>query len=112
MTRRFLAIAGDSMYASDEDGNLIKTNKATGVIAGSYPLRAFSVRVSNDRTDRIYMATESGLIITLRQKGDTLPVFHKFPDRLPILPLVEPEEGSNAEAKPAADAAADGNATN
>jgi len=115
---RFLAIAGDAMYASDEDGNLIKTNKATGVIAGSYPLRAFSVKVSNDRTDRIYMATESGLIIALRQKGESLPTFHKFPDRLPILPLVEPEEGTTEEAKPAdeakpaADAATDDNATN
>ncbi|RLS44222.1 MAG: pyrrolo-quinoline quinone [Planctomycetota bacterium] len=115
---RFLAIAGDAMYASDEDGNLIKTNKATGVIAGSYPLRAFSVKVSNDRTDRIYMATESGLIIAPRQKGESLPTFHKFPDRLPILPLVEPEEGTTEEAKPAdeakpaAEAATDDNATN
>ena len=109
---RFLAVAGESMFASDEDGNLIKVSRANGAITGAFPLRAFTVRVSNDRTDRIYLATESGLIIAMRQQGETLPVFHKFPDRLPILPLVEPEEPAAEEAKPATEAGAEGNTAN
>ena len=109
---RFLAVVGESMFASDEDGNLIKVSRASGAITGAYPLRAFTVRVSNDRTDRIYLATESGLIIAMRQQGETLPVFHKFPDRLPILPLVEPEEPATEEAKPATEAGDEGNTAN
>ena len=109
---RFLAVAGESMFASDEDGNLIKVSRANGAITGALPLRAFTVRVSNDRTDRLYLATESGLIIAMRQKDETLPVFHKFPDRLPILPLVEPEQPTVEEAKPAAEAGTDGNTAN
>ena len=109
---RFLAVAGGAMFASDEDGNLIKVSRANGAIAGSLPLRVFSVRVSNDRTDRLYLSTDSGLIIALRQKGELLPVFHKFPDRLPIVPLVEPEEPAANEAKPATEAGTDGNTVN
>ncbi|MEK6262954.1 MAG: PQQ-binding-like beta-propeller repeat protein, partial [Planctomycetota bacterium] len=109
---RFLAVTGGAMFASDDEGNLIKVSRANGAIIGSHPLRVFSVRVSNDRTDRLYLSTESGLIIGLRQKGELLPVFHKFPDRLPIVPQVEPEESAAEEAKPAAEAGADGNATN
>ena len=55
-------------------------------------MRLFSVRVANDRTDRIFMSTESGLVIALRKRGETIPIYHKFPDRLPILPEVTPEE--------------------
>ena len=109
---RFLAVAGESMFASDEEGNLIKVSRANGAITGSFPMRVFSVRVSNDRTDRLYLTTESGLIIAMRLKGETLPIFHKFPDRLPILPLVEPEEPAAEEAKPPAEAGTEGNTAN
>jgi hypothetical protein len=72
-------------------------------------MRGFSVRVANDRTDRIYMSTESGLIIGLRKRGETIPVFHKYPDRLPIIPEVTPEVPAAPEAAPdaASDAATD-----
>ncbi len=109
---RFLAVAGGSMFASDDDGNLLKVSRANGAIAGAFPLRTYTIRVSNDRTDRLYLATESGLIIALRQKGELLPIFHKFPDRLPIVPLVAPEEPAAEEAKPATEAGTDGNANN
>jgi hypothetical protein len=100
-----VSVTGPAIFASDDDGNLIKVSRDTGAILGSLALRAFSVRVSNDRTDRLYLSTESGLIVALRQKGELLPVFHKFPDRLPIVPLVEPEEPSTEDTKPTTDEA-------
>jgi outer membrane protein assembly factor BamB len=109
---RFLAVAGGSMFASDDEGNLIKISRASGAIEGAFPLRVFSKRVANDRTDRLYLCTESGLIIALRLKGESLPIFHKFPDRLPIVPLVTPEESTVEEAKPAAEAGAEANPAN
>jgi outer membrane protein assembly factor BamB len=98
----FVAVIGDAVFASDADGNLIRATRAEGGISASMPMRAFSVRVSNDRTDRIFMATDSGLVIGLRKRGETIPVYHKFPDRLPILPEVAPEiaEPPAAEAAP------------
>lgn len=98
--REFIAVAGDAVFTSDDDGNLIKVTRSNGAISGSFPLRAFTLRVSNDRTDRIYMSTESGLVIALRLRGESLPVFHKFPDRLPIVPEVEPEEPAATESQP------------
>jgi outer membrane protein assembly factor BamB len=98
----FVAVIGDAVFASDADGNLIRATRAEGGISASMPMRAFSVRVSNDRTDRIFMSTDSGLVIGLRKRGETIPVYHKFPDRLPILPEVAPEiaEPPAAEAAP------------
>jgi len=87
----FIAVIGDAVYASDVEGNLIRASREDGGISATLPMQQFSVKVQNDRTDRIFMSTESGLIIALRNRGETIPVYHKFPDRLPILPEVEPE---------------------
>jgi outer membrane protein assembly factor BamB len=101
----FVAVIGDAVYASDVDGNLLRASREDGGITATLALRAFSVKVSNDRTDRIYMSTESGLVIALRKRGETIPVYHKYPDRLPLLPEITPEEPT----PPAAEAAPDSN---
>ncbi len=87
----FVAVVGNAVFASDVDGNLIRASREEGGISAALPMRQFSVRVANDRTDRIFMSTESGLVVSLRKRGETIPVYHKFPDRLPIVPEVEPE---------------------
>jgi outer membrane protein assembly factor BamB len=90
----FVAVVGGAVATSDLDGNLVMISRAKGEIIGSLPLRRYTVRTGNDRTDRIYLATESGLVICLRQIGHTFPVYHRFPDRLPLLPEFAPEEDS------------------
>ena len=103
----FIAVVGNTMYASDRDGNLVRTSREDGSISGTLAMRGFSVRVANDRTDRIYMSTESGLVVALRMRGETIPVFHKYPDRLPIIPQVAPEVPAPPAAEAAPDAAPD-----
>ncbi|HEY0984700.1 MULTISPECIES: outer membrane protein assembly factor BamB family protein [unclassified Schlesneria] len=95
----FIAATGDAVAASDVDGNLVMISRENGAAIGSLPLHRFVVRPSNDRTDRIYMATEAGLVICLRQTGHSYPVYHRFPDRLPLLPEITPEEGEQAPVK-------------
>jgi outer membrane protein assembly factor BamB len=98
----FQAVIGDAMFASDQEGNLVRVARSSGAIAGSLPLRAYTIRVSNDRTDRIFMSTPNGIVIAMRKRGETIPVFHKYPDRLPILPEVAPEPaGEDASASSA-----------
>lgn len=99
----FVAVIGDAMFASDADGNLVRVLREDGGVTGALPMRVFTERVANDRTDRIYMATETGLVICLRQRNELIPTFHKFPDRLPILPEVQPEEPTPPEAEAAAE---------
>lgn len=103
----YVAVVGDAVFASDVDGNLIRITRDLGATTATLPLRSYQVRVANDRTDRIFMSTQSGLVLALRKRGETIPVYHKFPDRLPILPEVTPEEPTPpaAEAVPEAEAA-------
>ena len=92
----FIAILGNTVAASDGNGNLVMVSRDKGETIGSLPLRRYTVRTGNDRTDRIYMATESGIVICLRQSGHTYPVFHRFPDRLPLLPEITPDDDESS----------------
>ena len=95
----FVAVTGGAVAASDADGNLTMVSRSSGETIGSLPLRRYNVRTVNDRTDRIFLATESGLVICLRQIGHPYPVYHRYPDRLPLLPEIEPEDSSEAPAE-------------
>jgi hypothetical protein len=64
-------------------------------------MRSFPITLPNIVTDRIYLATESGLVLALRQTGRTFPVYHQNPLRLPIVPMFAPEEEEAAAAPPA-----------
>ena len=97
----FLAATDDHVYVSDFVGNvLILDRQGDGAVLGVLPYRDLSMRFQNDRTDRIYLGTESGLIVCLREVGRDFPKFHMYPERSPILPEFAPDE-------PLEDAAAD-----
>ena len=98
----FIAMTGGTVAASDVDGNLVMVSRDKGETIGSLPLRRYSVRPGNDRTDRIYLATESGTVICLRQIGHTFPVYHRYPDRLPLLPELAPDEDDSTMTEPEA----------
>lgn len=92
----FIAMLGNTVVASDRDGNLLMISRDKGEVTGQLPFRRYTIRPGNDRTDRIYLATESGLLVCLRQIGHTFPRYHRYPDRLPLLPMMESEEGEQA----------------
>ncbi len=92
----FIAIMGNTLATTDVDGNLVMVSRDKGEITGSLAIRRFVIHPGNERTDRIYLATESGLVVCLRQTGHTFPVYHRFPDRLPLLPEIHPEEGDES----------------
>lgn len=80
------------LFGSDVTGNIVLLQRSTGRPLGTLPLRPFSVRLQNDRTDRLYLATPSGLVVCLREQGSEFAHYHKYPDRAPIVPDVEPDE--------------------
>lgn len=96
---RFVASLAGTIATMDVDGNLVLVNGEKGEILGTLPMRRFTVRTGNERTDRIYLATERGLILCLRQIGHSFPVFHRYPDRLPLLPELEPEDAEKTPSK-------------
>jgi hypothetical protein len=68
-----------------------------------FPLDKFNRHLANDRSDRIYVATESGLVMCLHERGREFARFHMHPDRQPILPEFAPDDGANEQAAPSED---------
>ena len=94
----FLAATATRVFGSDDAGNVIILDRASGARAGVLPLRGFSERVDNDRTDRVYLATRTGRVVCIRETGSTIPSFHKFPERQPLVPDFTEEPAAADEA--------------
>ena len=88
----FLAATPQMIYTSDRLGNVVLLSREDGSVQGTLPLQKFQVRLANDRTDRLYMATRDGLIICIHEKTREFPIYHLHPDRRPIVPEFAPEE--------------------
>ena len=88
----FLAATYDRVFAADSAGNVVILNRHTGTLIGTLPLRNFSKRVNNDRTDRLYLATPSGRVVCIREMSSQQPTYHQFPERQPLLPEFAPDE--------------------
>lgn len=80
------------LFVSDRVNNLVVLSRRDGALIGSLPYRGFKFRYGNELTDRIYMATQTGLVVCIREIGQEFPTFHAFPERQPILPEFAPEE--------------------
>jgi len=84
------------VFVSDGVGSLVILSRVDGALIGSLPYRDLSVRVGNELSDRLYLSTHTGLVVTLRESGTEFPTYHKFPERQPLVPefdsgLDEPE---------------------
>jgi len=93
----FLAASPQVVYTSDRFGNVVMLSRKDGSVLGTLPMRKFSIRLANDRTDRLYLATEDGLVICLHEKEREFPIYHMHPERRPIMPEFAPAEGSESE---------------
>lgn len=93
---QFVSCSSSTLYATDRVGNLVLVDRRDGSTRGALPMRSFTRRYENDQSDRIVLATASGLIIVLREKGQEFPIFHKYPERRPLLPELAPEGDPDA----------------
>jgi len=87
----FISLSPTRVYASDELGNLLILSRTDGAVLSAVPLRKYQIKLMNERTDRIFCASESGLIMCLRQSDLPFPIRFKHQDRYPILPEITPE---------------------
>lgn len=98
---QFVAASPTRIFGSDREGNLAVVDRADGAVLGSIPALGLPIRISNDRTDRIFMASDSGIVTCLREHGAELPIYHRYPERRPILPLFGSETGDTSGTTPA-----------
>lgn len=88
----FLAASVDRLYTIDRNDNLLVLSRETGDPLGLLPLGAFRLRFPNSDSDRIFLATETGLICCLHERGREFPKYHRRPDREPLSPEIAPDD--------------------
>jgi outer membrane protein assembly factor BamB len=96
---RLLSISGSRIYLESHDDDLFIVDRGTGQILADpratreragLNLREFTVGMTNSQDDRIYMATPSGLLICLCERGQLQPRPLRDP-KLPPFGYVPPE---------------------
>lgn len=96
--QQFLAQNKKFVYARDRSGRLLILDRARGSQRAAYDASAFVVPVSNEWTDRLFLAANDGLIVCLHDRDYAKPLVTKtVPER-----KAPPEEKADAkpEAKP------------
>ena len=85
------------VYVTDSLGNIVGLTRKDGAVIGALPLRGFPIRYGNELTDRLFISSETGLTVCIREQGMEFPTFHKFPDRQPILPELATEADADGD---------------
>ena len=89
----FLAATPSIVFALGVSGSVILLRPSDGLRVGQLHLNNYQIKLKNERTDRLFMATQSGRVVCIRELGRRFPLYHKFPDRKPLLPEFA-EEGN------------------
>jgi outer membrane protein assembly factor BamB len=103
----FVGATKNLVFLTDNLGQVAVLSSKDGAPIGSLKLKDFPIRYGNELTDRIYMATKSGLIVCIREQNKEFPTYHMFPERQPILPEFASDEPVDDNADDPAAAAAD-----
>jgi len=95
---RLLSVNSSYAYGLDRRGRLVVVDAVRGTTLSTYDVSAFTYPVTNQTTDRIYLAANSGLLICMHDRLRVRPEFLQKPvpprkdiDALPD-PKKEPEK--------------------
>ncbi|HJT77584.1 MAG TPA: PQQ-binding-like beta-propeller repeat protein [Gemmataceae bacterium] len=82
--QRFLASNPKFVYATDRSGRLLVLDGRRGTVLSGYDTHDYVLPVSNDLTDRVYLAAQDGLIVCLHDRDYVRPVLtKKSPEQSP-----------------------------
>ncbi len=107
---QFIAASKDRLYVSDKLGRILVLSRASGARIDAIPALGQDVKLLNTQTDRIYLATGTGLVQCLHEIELTEPIFHQQPSEAPVeaQPAEKPEAEKAPAAKPSGEKAAEG----
>jgi len=74
-----LSVSPNYVFALDRRGKLLVIDAVRGTTLSSLDVSAFSVPVTNDVNDRVYLASNSGLLLCLRDRNKVVPVALRKP---------------------------------
>jgi hypothetical protein len=102
---RVLGVNGSYVYAEDNRGRLVVIDAIRGSTLSTFDISAFSFPVTNESNDRIYLASNSGLLICLHDRLRVKPEILRKPTAAPKkveepVPDPKPPEVKPPDAKP------------
>jgi outer membrane protein assembly factor BamB len=74
---RFLAVNPKYVYAADRSGRLLILDRRRGIQLSNYDVHDFVFPITNEVTDRLYLAANNGLIVCLHDRDYPAPVRHR-----------------------------------
>ncbi|MEZ6065146.1 MAG: PQQ-binding-like beta-propeller repeat protein [Planctomycetaceae bacterium] len=80
----FLAATPDIVYASDRLDNLLLLDRKGGAVTAVLRYGQLPIRVHNERTDRLYLASKDGMVVCIREIARQQPIWHMYPERQPV----------------------------
>lgn len=111
--RNYVAGNERRLYCMDTAGNLVILDTASGSQIGLMPMQNIDLRLMNVQTDRLLLATSTGLLQSIRESDKHFPVVHYLTEApgaaTPGKPAEKPMEPMDpaAEPMPSVDPAAD-----
>ena len=91
--RQVLMVGQSRLYAFNAQKEIVIVQAADGRLVGKLSYRNFGKSPTNDRTDRMFLVSQEGLVVCLKERDSAIPTYHLHPERRPILPEITPEEG-------------------
>jgi outer membrane protein assembly factor BamB len=74
---RFLAVNPKYVYAADASGRLLVLERRRGVTLSGFDVKDFVYPISNEITDRLYLAANNGLIVCLHDREYQKPLRYR-----------------------------------
>ena len=82
----FVASSGGRVYCMTTFGGMVALEADSGRVTGRLPISGFDHYVTNQRTDRVFLASSRGTVLCIRERVRSFPRFHQRPEREPIRP--------------------------
>ena len=93
---KFLAASKDRVYAEDRNGNIVVLHAQSGGRLDVIEASGLPIKLMNLQTDRLFLASESGLVQCLREIELEQPILHR-PKPAPKVETAKPQPTKPAE---------------
>jgi len=88
---RFVAASKDRVYVEDRNGDIVVLHAETGGRLDLIPAAGLKLKLMNLQTDRLFLASETGLVQCLHEIGLQQPILHR-PKPIPRQEKPRPEK--------------------
>lgn len=97
---QFIAASRERLYVADKLDRIVVLSTASGARLDTIPAAGLDIKLVNTQTDRIYLATSTGLIQCLHETELSEPIVHRQPPE-PVAeePAAEEEAAEEPEAE-------------